>query len=217
MRRRYSLSHVACGRRCVLRAIIVAAAFPFARATAQQAAMPPTPSQTEGPFYPRTFPADRDVDLTQVAGRAAKARGTPLYFAGRALTRDGRPLSGATIELWQCDVYGRYHHAGDEGVPRDDNFQGYGAFVTSADGRYAFKTIRPVPYSGRPAHLHIRVRPASGPALTTQIYISGDAVGGDPVLAGSPKGTLALLSMPLGPATGREPDALEGTFDIVLR
>ena len=90
-------------------------------------------------------------------------------------------------------MYGRYHHAGDEGVPRDDNFQGYGVSITSADGRYAFKTIRPVPYSGRPAHLHIRVRPASGPALTTQIYIAGDAVAGDPVLAGSPKGTLALL------------------------
>ncbi len=217
MTRKCSSSHASRGRRGAIRAIIVTAAFPFARATAQPAAMPPTPSQAEGPFYPRTFPADRDADLTQVAGRAAKAKGTPLYFSGRALTRDGRPLSGATIELWQCDVYGRYHHAGDEGVPRDDNFQGYGVFVTSADGRYAFKTIRPVLYSGRPAHLHIRVRPASGPALTTQIYIVGDAVGGDPVLAGSPKGTLALLSMPLGSATGREPDALEGTFDFVLR
>jgi len=189
---------------------------PIASVRGQATALIPTPSQTEGPFYPRTFPADRDADLTQIAGRAARAKGTPLYVAGRALTRDGRPLAGATIELWQCDVYGRYHHAGDEGAPRDDNFQGYGVLTTSAEGHYAFKTIRPVPYSGRPAHLHIRVRPANGPALTTQIYIAGDPVGGDPVLAASPKGTLALLSMPLGPVSGKEPDALEGTFDFVL-
>ena len=204
-------------RRLALGTLGALALLPITSAHGEASALTPTPSQTEGPFYPRTLPADRDADLTQVAGRAAKAKGTPLYFAGRALARDGRPASGATIELWQCDAFGRYHHAGDEGVPRDDNFQGYGVSITSADGRYAFKTIRPVPYSGRPAHLHIRVRPATGPELTTQIYIAGDAVAGDPVLAGSPKGTLALLSMALGPASGKESDALEGTFDFVLR
>lgn len=216
MRHRRTIAGFLRARRLALGKLGALALLPLAPARGQTSALTPTPSQTEGPFYPRTFPADRDADLTQVAGRAAKAKGTPLYLAGRALMRDGGPVPGATIELWQCDVYGRYHHAGDEGVPRDDNFQGYGVSITSADGRYAFKTIRPVPYSGRPAHLHIRVRPASGPALTTQIYIAGDAVAGDPVLAGSPKGTLALLSMPLGPASGKESDALAGTFDFVL-
>ncbi len=102
-------------------------------AIAQAPALTPTPSQAEGPFYPKTFPADRDSDLTQIAGRAAKAKGTLLYLSGRALARDGRALANATIELWQCDVYGRYHHAGDDGVPRDDNFQGYGVATTDAE------------------------------------------------------------------------------------
>ena len=108
---------------------------------------------------------------------------------------------------------------GDEGVPRDEGFQGYGVVITDAEGRYAFKTIRPVPYSGRPPHLHVRVRPATGRGtmLTTQVYIAGDDVGRDSVLAASPRGTLALLSMPLVPAAGREADALAGTFDFVLR
>ena len=141
----------------------------------------PTPSQPEGPFYPKTFPADRDSDLTQVLGRAARAQGTPLYLSGRVLARDGRPLGNATVELWQCDVHGRYHHAGDDGVPRDDNFQGYGVATTDAEGRYAFKTIRPVPYGGRPPHLHLRVRAGGGSVLTTQIYIAGDALAGDSV------------------------------------
>jgi len=205
------------GRRRAFGALATAALLPIGRLHAQASALIPTPSQAEGPFYPKTFPVDRDADLTHIAGRTAKAQGTPLYLSGRAVTRDGRPLANAMVELWQCDIYGRYHHAGDEGVPRDDNFQGYGVVITDSQGRYAFKTIRPVAYSGRPPHIHVRVRARHGPQLTTQIYIAGDAVDGDSVLASSPEGTLALLSMPLAPAAGREADALAGTFDFVLR
>ena len=205
------------GRRRVVSTLAAVVLLPIGRGRAQAGSLTRTPSQTEGPFYPKSFPADRDADLTQIAGRTAKAKGTPLYLGGRTLTRDGRPLANATVELWQCDVYGRYHHAGDEGVPRDDNFQGYGVAITDSEGRYAFKTIRPVPYSGRPPHIHVRVRPGDGSPLTTQIYIAGDAADGDSVLASSPKGTLALLSMSLAPAAGREAGALAGTFDLVLR
>ena len=205
------------GRRRAFGALAAAALLPIGRLRAQASALTPTPSQAEGPFYPKTFPVDRDADLTQIAGRAAKAQGTPLYLSGRTLTPDGRPLANAMVELWQCDVYGRYHHAGDEGVPRDDNFQGYGVCITDREGRYAFKTIRPVAYSGRPPHIHVRVRLGHGRQFTTQIYIAGDAVDGDSVLASSREGTLALLSMPLAQAVGREADALAGTFDFVLR
>jgi protocatechuate 3,4-dioxygenase, beta subunit len=180
-------------------------------------ALEPTPSQTEGPFYPKSFPVDVDNDLTRIVGRAARARGTVLYFGGRVLDTGGAPLAGAVVELWQCDALGRYHHAGDDGGPRDDNFQGYGRVTTTGEGRYAFTTIRPVPYSGRPAHLHVRVRPANSASLTTQVYIAGDRTDGDVVLGASPRGTLDRLSMSLAPASGREPGALTGSFDVVLR
>jgi protocatechuate 3,4-dioxygenase beta subunit len=131
--------------------------------------------------------------------------------------RDGKALGNATIELWQCDVHGRYHHAGDDGVPRDDNFQGYGVATADTEGRYAFKTIRPVPYGGRPPHMHLRVRAGGGSALTTQIYIAGDELAGDSVLSGASNATVRQLTMALTPVTGREPGALGGTFDLVLR
>jgi protocatechuate 3,4-dioxygenase beta subunit len=199
-------------------ALAAAALLPVGRANSQSStpARAPTPSQPEGPFYPKTFPADRDADLTQVVGRAARALGTPLYLSGRVLARDGRPLGNATVELWQCDVHGRYHHAGDDGVPRDHNFQGYGVATTDADGRYAFKTIRPVPYGGRPPHMHVRVRAGSGSVLTTQIYIAGDALAGDSVLSGASSGTIRQLTMALVPVTGREAGAVSGDFDLVL-
>jgi len=207
-------------RRRVLRTLsavaLAAVAMPAVVVRAQPAVPPPTPSQTEGPFYPRTMPADRDADLTRVVGRNAAAQGTRLYFTGRVLARDGRPQAGATVELWQCDAFGRYHHAGDDGEPRDDNFQGYGATTADAEGRYAFKTIRPVAYGGRPPHLHLKVRAAGSRVLTTQVYIKGDSTDGDQVLAWSPKGTLERLTMTLAPVPGREAGALAGTFEVVL-
>ncbi|HET7033027.1 MAG TPA: intradiol ring-cleavage dioxygenase [Casimicrobiaceae bacterium] len=202
-------------RRNALRALAALLLAPATPAVAQAPLLAPTPSQPEGPFYPRTLPAERDADLTRVAGRTARASGTPLYFSGRVLARDSRPLVGASVELWQCDVYGRYHNAGDEGSPRDDGFQGYGVVKTDAEGRYAFTTIRPVPYSGRTPHLHVRVR-AGGTALTTQIYIAGDSADGDFVLAATPREAKERLTIALAPAIGREQGALSGNFDFVL-
>ena len=219
MQRNHRIDATCAHRRAVLgtlcKAAIAATAAIRIPAHAQKALLP-TPAQTEGPFYPKTMPADRDADLTQVAGHPAPAQGTRLYLTGRTLARDGRPQAGATVELWQCDIFGRYHHVGDNGSPRDDGFQGYGIAVTDAQGRYAFKTIRPVAYGGRVPHLHLKVSTSAGARLTTQVYVDGDGADGDPVLAGSPKGTLERLTMAIASAPGREAGAMAGTFDLVL-
>jgi protocatechuate 3,4-dioxygenase beta subunit len=148
------------------RLLALLATLPLAGRAAGQARLPPTPAQTEGPFYPRTLPADRDGDLTQVAGRSGQAQGTILYLSGMVVRTDGTPLGGVMLELWQCDALGTYHHVGAGGA-EDPNFQGYGAVVSAADGRYAFKTIRPVPYPGRTPHLHFKLTPPSAPPLVT--------------------------------------------------
>jgi protocatechuate 3,4-dioxygenase beta subunit len=204
------------GRRRALLALLGTALLPVVPVNVRAAALTPTPSQPEGPFYPRSIPEDHDSDLTQVTGRSAMASGTVLYLSGHVLMRDARPAVGATVELWQCDVHGRYHHAGDDGEPRDDSFQGYGVATTDGVGRYAFKTIRPVPYAGRTPHLHVRVLRSGAAPLTTQIYVAGDSADGDFVLASSPKGVRERLTMTLAPASGREPGAFAGSFDIVM-
>ena len=198
--------------RALVGSVLVAAAI-----QAQAASLPPTPAQTEGPFYPRALPADRDADLVIVAGHGRQAQGTVLYFDGRVVTVDGRPVAGAKVELWQADHFGRYHHAGDDGQPRDEDFQGYGVATSDAAGRFAFRTIRPVPYGGRPPHLHVKVTAPGHADLTTQLYMAGDRTEGDFVLAQSPQGTLERLSMTLSPIQGREPGAVKGSFEIVLR
>lgn len=133
-----------------------------------------TPSQTRGPFYPLQLPLDKDNDLTTVTGRSGVARGQVAHVVGRVLNEHGQPVPKARVEIWQCDANGRYRHPGDrDGAPLDPNFQGYGEFVTGPDGGYRFRTIKPVPYSGRAPHIHFAVSGSGVAPLVTQLYVEG--------------------------------------------
>ncbi len=135
---------------------------------------PLMPRMGEGPFYPRSLPKDMDADLTRVAGRTAAAAGTLLDVTGRIMDRTGKPLANAKLELWQCDNGGLYHHVGDMQPPGDENFQGYGVATTGAEGRYRFRTIKPVPYSGRSPHIHFLVHDGARRRVVSQMFIEGD-------------------------------------------
>ena len=179
-----------------------------------------TPAQTEGPFYPLTFPADSDSDLVHVAGRAEAARGTPTRVAGRILDISGRRVVGARVEIWQCDANGRYHHVrdGDYGRARDDNFQGFGQATTDAEGGYRFLTIRPVAYTGRTPHIHFAVAAPDRRRFITQMYVAGEPQNErDPVLRDlRDAAARERVIVPLRPAPEIGAGALAATFDIVL-
>jgi protocatechuate 3,4-dioxygenase, beta subunit len=177
-----------------------------------------TPRQTEGPFYPVDWSGDVDNDLVLVRGEAAKALGRVAHVMGRVLDAQGRPVTDALVEIWQCDANGRYHHPGDVAVfgkARDAGFQGQGRMPVAADGAYRFRTIRPVAYGGRAPHIHFRVRRATREALTTQLYVAGDPLNErDGLYAREPN--RAALAAPFLPANGIEDGALAATFDIRL-
>ncbi len=205
-------------RRQMLGGFAVSAAALSLSRLAPAAALPPTPAQTAGPFYPITFPADSDNDLIHVAGRDGTAKGTVTYVSGRVLDPDARTVSGARVEIWHCDANGRYHYVRDDraGPPLDENFQGYGQTLTDATGDYRFRTIRPVPYPGRTPHIHFAVSAPGSPRFVTQMYVAGEPQNErDGVLMGvRDPAARARLIVPFRPAA--EPDALAGTFDIVL-
>ncbi len=150
-------------------ALGAAAAQPVLAATA-------TPRATEGPFYP-TPPmrrADVDNDLVKIVGAVREAGGEVFTLAGRITDRNGTPRAGHRIEIWQCDMNGKYLHSGDrQRIAFDPAFQGFGHDITGPDGSYVFRTIKPVTYPGRTPHIHVKVFDGSREILTSQFYIDG--------------------------------------------
>jgi protocatechuate 3,4-dioxygenase beta subunit len=133
-----------------------------------------TAAQTEGPFYPDKLPLDTDNDLLIINDGITPAVGEITHLTGKILDAKGNPLKNALVEIWQCDSNGAYLHSGsDNGGRREKNFQGYGRFLTGSTGEYYFRTIKPVPYTGRTPHIHVKVKKNDRDLLTTQCYVKG--------------------------------------------
>ena len=181
-----------------------------------------TPTTNEGPFFPKKLPLDTDNDLLKINDTITPAVGEITHLGGRLLDSRGNPLRNAVIEIWQCDKDGTYlkqHQQGQENF--DTNFQGYGRFLTSWTGEFYFRTIKPVPYRGRPAaHIHARIWKGEKKLLTTECFIKGfpsNERDGQfkQIRNRDPKGheTLCLDFVPLKDSTIGE---LAARWDIVL-
>jgi protocatechuate 3,4-dioxygenase beta subunit len=177
----------------------------------------PTPRQAAGPFYPTELPLDDDNDLTRVAGQADRAKGTTCDLTGRVVDVNGRPLTGHRVEIWQCDANGRYRHPRDPGdAPLDPGFQGHGRTLSDREGRYRFRTIRPVPYPGRTPHIHVAVLPPEGSPLVTQLYVAGEARNAEDFLYRRlPAERRHLVTVPFEERASGETE-LAARFEIVL-
>jgi protocatechuate 3,4-dioxygenase beta subunit len=116
-----------------------------------------TPAQTEGPFFKPGSPERERVDQG--------SSGQPLVLAGQVLSAQCRPAAHARMEFWQADGRGRYDNAG---------YRLRGHEFTDAQGRYRLTTVYPGLYTGRTRHIHVKVQPAGGPSLTTQLYFPGE-------------------------------------------
>ncbi|MFD5517999.1 protocatechuate 3,4-dioxygenase subunit beta [Streptomyces sp. NPDC127066] len=141
----------------------------------------PETVELSGPVFGVTDITEVDNDLT------LQHRGEPIgeriTVSGRLLDREGRPVRGQLIEIWQANAAGRYAHLREQHpAPLDPNFTGVGRTLTDDQGQYAFTTVRPGPYpwgnhtnAWRPAHIHFSVfGSAFTQRLVTQMYFPGD-------------------------------------------
>lgn len=178
-----------------------------------------TPRQTEGPFYPDQMPLDKDNDLLIVSDSITPAVGEVTHLTGRVLDATGSPLKDVVVEIWQVDSKGAYMHTRDPARRnRDTHFQGYGRFQTGSSGEYRFRTIKPVAYSGRTPHIHVKVGRGGRELLTTQCYIRGEPQNTrDGVLRGirDPRQRESVI-VPFVPVKASRIGELAARFDIVL-
>lgn len=133
-----------------------------------------TPRLAEGPFYPDKLPLDTDNDLVIVNKSITPSVGEITHLSGRVLSQAGEPIRNAFVEIWQVDNNGAYIHSGSSNREKlDANFQGYGRFLTDSEGRYYFRTIKPVSYPGRCPHIHFGVSRNGKRVFTTQLLVKG--------------------------------------------
>jgi protocatechuate 3,4-dioxygenase beta subunit len=117
-----------------------------------------TPRQTEGPFYTPNSP----LRASLVEGGSKAPR---MLVTGRVLSPQCKPVANALVDLWHADEEGAYDNRG---------YRYRGHQFTDSEGRYRFETIVPAVYPGRTRHYHVKVQPAGGRILTTQLYFSGE-------------------------------------------
>src|SRR5262249_18756436 len=74
-------------------------------------------------------------------------------------------VSGANVEIWQCDAAGNYSEYGSQAS------QTYlrGIQTTNANGDVTFTTIYPGWYQGRATHIHVEVKTNGVSRKVTQI------------------------------------------------
>lgn len=132
------------------------------------------PEQTEGPYF-----VDEKLNRSDIRADPSDDSvrpGVPLeleFLVSRIAGTTCEPLSGAYVDLWQCDAVGIYSDV------RDSRFDARGKkFLrgyqqTDGGGRARFLTIYPGWYEGRAVHIHFKIRTAAGTgahAFTSQIY-----------------------------------------------
>jgi protocatechuate 3,4-dioxygenase beta subunit len=196
-----------------------AAAFTTPGLFAEELARVRTPRQTEGPFYPDKLPLDTDNDLLIINDAITPAVGKITHLSGKILDAKGNPVRNAVVEIWQVDSKGAYIHSRSSNrKKRDENFQGFGRFLTGSSGEYYFRTVKPVGYPGRTPHIHFKIKKGQKELLTTQCYVKGEAGNKrDFVLRGirDAKARESVI-IPFTPVKGSKIGELAAKFDIVL-
>jgi hydroxyquinol 1,2-dioxygenase len=162
-----------------------------------------------GPFYRPGAP-----HLPLWANIAEGLPGVPTFLSGRVLDTEGRPLAGATLDVWQTDSEGMY----DVQQPSGAAAYARGRFAAGADGGYGLRTVKPVSYAiptdgpvgvmlaamgrhpFRPAHVHLIVSAPGFAPVTTHLFVAGDPyLDGDAVFAVKESLIVDFVPHPAGP------------------
>ena len=135
-----------------------------------------------GPFFRENAPE------LPLGAQIVEKPETEIVVYGQVTSNDGTPLPDALIQIWQTSEHGLYDLQERDGESMDMR----GNFRTDADGRYYFRTVRPLGYSipmdgpvgemvklqkrhgFRPSHIHCLIGADGYRELVTALYFGDD-------------------------------------------
>ncbi|MDE0048771.1 MAG: 6-chlorohydroxyquinol-1,2-dioxygenase [Rhodospirillales bacterium] len=143
-----------------------------------------TESSVLGPFYREGAPDyENGADLAE-----GETGGESVLVSGRVVDLEGGPIAGAVLDIWQTAPDAIY--AAQD--PSGSSYNLCGRITTEDDGRYWFRTRKPVSYTvpgdgpvgamleaagrhnWRPAHIHFMLSAAGYETLVTQLFTDDD-------------------------------------------
>jgi hydroxyquinol 1,2-dioxygenase len=140
-----------------------------------------TPTTVEGPFHVPNSP-----EFAHGGDMAKGAPGIPCFITGKVRDLDGKPVAGATLDLWQTDGEGLYEAQREVTEPWMR-----GLYRTQPDGSYVVRTVAPIGYSipmdgpvgdlmkkttishMRPAHIHFCIEVPGYHRAVTHLFQRG--------------------------------------------
>ena len=150
-----------------------------------------TQSSLLGPFFREGAP---ELPLGANIVSSFKAEDIAMY--GQVTDNNGKPIPNALVQVWQTNDEGWY----DVQAHEDASMDMRGNFRTDADGRYYFRTVRPLGYSipmdgpvgrlvklqgrhgMRPSHVHVLITADGYRELVSALYFGDDDhIGSDTV------------------------------------
>ena len=120
-----------------------------------------TPEQTEGPYYLDGDKVRRNI----TEGRPGVALTLRLTVVDASTCR---PLSGAAVDVWQCDASGTYSGVEQQNTVGKTFMRGIQR--TNARGMATFHTVYPGWYRGSTVHVHVKVHADGTVVHTGQLY-----------------------------------------------
>lgn len=114
--------------------------------------------------------------------------GVPIFVEAWVRDEAGQPVEGASVDVWHTSAEGFYEN--QDPAQADMNLRG--TFITDAQGRIAFRSVKPagypIPVSGpvgdllraqgrhnmRPAHIHFMINKPGYKTQFSQVYSSDD-------------------------------------------
>ncbi len=137
-----------------------------------------------GPFHVINSPIRQMGDNISLDGK-----GQSCLYQGRILDLQGKPITGAVLDVWSDNEDGFYDVQQPGQQPQWNN---RGRFITGVDGRYSFRGIKPVSYPipddgpvgqmlaqlgrhpWRPAHMHFLITAEGYQRVVTHTFVAED-------------------------------------------